>query len=361
MILNIAKGNLLEASTDALVNTVNCVGVMGKGIALQFKRRYPEMYSDYRRACERGDVEIGKMHVFEVDQLSGPKFIINFPTKQHWKGNSSLEWIREGLVDLVRRIEILGITSIAIPPLGSGNGGLDWAEVEPLIREALATTDVRVELFPPTASGSRPVDRLARLVMSPSRALVLQLMRGYSFKRSELDPWDQPSGVSHLEIQKLMYIAQVLMPSLNLDFKQGHFGPYSEKVRHIVQEMEGQFTTGFGDGTAKVLNLDPIRITEEGERSLDQYLQSERGRQINDLSREVLRITDGYEDAYGVELLASTLMISFAIGGIDAGTDDAATVRSIADKVRGWNRRKGLIFTDNHVSKAVYHLRHAGV
>lgn len=352
MTVNVMQGNLLDARVDALVNTVNCVGIMGKGIALQFKRRYPKMYVEYRRACQLGMVHVGSMHIFRVDELSGPAFVINFPTKKHWKGSSSLEWVQAGLEDLVGCVQRLKIKSIAIPPLGVGNGGLAWADVEPLIRAAFDDVEVTVELFPPSASGSRPVDRPSKLTISPSRALVLQLMIGYASKRNEFDPWDQPQGVSHLEIQKLMYFANVLNPNLKLDFEQGHFGPYSDKVRHIIQDMEGQFTAGFGDGSAKALTLEPIRITEQGERALYQYLRSEQGQHVTNLSRRVLTITDGYEDAYGLELLASTFMM---------GEGTNRDVDRIAQRVRGWNRRKGLIYTDGHIAGAVQHLQKAGV
>ncbi|MCE6996946.1 macro domain-containing protein [Saccharothrix sp. S26] len=145
------KGDLLAADVDALVNTVNCVGVMGKGLALQFKNRYPENFEAYARACKRGEVDLGRMFVVELHSLAGPRYIINFPTKGHWKSNSRLEDIERGLEDLVEVLGNLDIKSIAIPPLGSGNGGLDWAQVEPIIRSTLRDlSDVDVHLYPPS-------------------------------------------------------------------------------------------------------------------------------------------------------------------------------------------------------------------
>lgn len=157
MSIEMMKGNLLGADVQALVNAVNCVGIMGKGIALQFKYQYPDMYAEYVRACWRGDVKIGRMHVFRVDQLAGPDYIINFPTKIHWRDSSSLAWIEEGLQDLVKCVIDLQIESIAIPPLGVGNGGLSWVDVEPLIRAAVEDLPILVELYSPIAQ-SRPVD-----------------------------------------------------------------------------------------------------------------------------------------------------------------------------------------------------------
>lgn len=129
-----AHGNLLEADVDALVNTVNTVGIMGKGIALQFRQAYPEMFKDYSRAAKRREVALGTMHVWPTGLMTGPRFIINFPTKGHWRSSSKFGDIDRGLDDLVRVVQEHGIRSIAIPPLGCGNGGLAWSDVEPLIR-----------------------------------------------------------------------------------------------------------------------------------------------------------------------------------------------------------------------------------
>ncbi len=148
--IELTKGDLLQADAEALVNTVNCVGVMGKGIALQFKRTYPENYKTYRRICKRGELRTGMMLVHETGSMFNPRFIINFPTKQHWKGRSKLEYIDTGLIALVEEIESRKISSIAIPALGCSNGGLEWSEVRPRIEKALAAVpDVHVLLFEP--------------------------------------------------------------------------------------------------------------------------------------------------------------------------------------------------------------------
>ena len=143
-------GNLLEADAEALVNTVNTVGVMGKGIALQFRQAFPANYDAYRKACDQGELEPGRMFVFETGQLTNPRYIINFPTKRHWKGKSRMKDIDSGLKALIDVVKIHGIQSIAVPPLGSGNGGLDWNEVKPRIEAAFSVlTDVRVLLYEP--------------------------------------------------------------------------------------------------------------------------------------------------------------------------------------------------------------------
>lgn len=149
-------GNLLTANVDALVNTVNTKGVMGKGLALQFKKAFPENFSEYVRACHAGEVVPGKMHV--VRRLMAPRFIINFPTKTTWQHSSRMSYITDGLVDLIRQVKELGISSIAVPPLGCGNGGLAWSDVRPQIEQAFASLpDVRVVLFAPAGAPSADV------------------------------------------------------------------------------------------------------------------------------------------------------------------------------------------------------------
>lgn len=151
MSIRFQRGDLLKsADVDAIVNAVNCVGVMGKGIALQFKIRWPENFRAYAAACEAGDVRPGRMFVFDCGDAARPRYIINFPTKDHWRGASNREFIRDGLVDLVAQIRRLGIRAVAIPALGCGNGGLEWAEVRPMIEASLAPlVDVDVRLFEP--------------------------------------------------------------------------------------------------------------------------------------------------------------------------------------------------------------------
>lgn len=339
-------GDLLQADTDALVNTINCVGVMGKGIALQFKRRYPDMFDAYQKACKHNEIAIGKMFAYETGQLDGPAYIINFPTKKHWRSPSQLTYIDEGLTDLIRVIRELKITSIAIPPLGAGNGGLDWREVEPRLVKAFADLpDVRAVLYAP-AAGTRPIDAPQHIRMTWGRAMLLEAMRRYLQQRRTTEPWEDPSGVSHLEIQKLMYFANTIEPSLGLDFTPHRYGPYSEKVRHLLIGMEGAYTTGFGDGTANALSLEPISLTNKGIQALTDFMKSAAAApRITSTIDTVLSAIDGFEGPYGVELLASTHWV--------ATRQDAREPATAAAAVRSWTRRKGRIYTDARVSVAL--------
>lgn len=152
MTLRFVTGNLLQADAEALVNAVNTEGVMGKGIALQFKRAFPEMFKAYATACRDGLVKIGKVHVFELAATGRPRCIVNFPTKQHWRSKSRLPDIASGLDDLVVELASRDIRSVAIPPLGCGLGGLRWADVLPLIQSALTRVpDVDALIYAPAS------------------------------------------------------------------------------------------------------------------------------------------------------------------------------------------------------------------
>jgi O-acetyl-ADP-ribose deacetylase (regulator of RNase III) len=344
------EGDLLAAEVDALVNTVNCVGVMGKGIALQFKRQYPSVYTAYEQACKRGEVRIGQMFVVPTEQLTGPRFVINFPTKKHWRAPSKLEYIEQGLVSLKEAIRRHGITSIAIPPLGSGSGGLDWAVVEPTIVRALENIDdVDIRIYAPTTA-QHAVAGTNKVRMTWGRAILINLLESYVARRAAVEPWEDQHGASHLEIQKLMYFANELEPRLRLNFQPGRYGPYSERVRHLIQEMEGTYLQGHGDGTAPVMSLEPIAPTDRAREELANYLATARENSGRTVVDDVISQIEGFEGPYGLELLASTHWVVRHENAID----DAP------EKVRRWTRRKGRIFTDAHVKVAVRHLQEVG-
>ncbi|QLL08857.1 type II toxin-antitoxin system antitoxin DNA ADP-ribosyl glycohydrolase DarG [Mycobacterium vicinigordonae] len=345
------SGDLLTADVDAIVNTVNCVGVMGKGIALQVKRRYPAVFDAYARECKRGNVQIGRMLPVPTNELTGPAWVINFPTKTHWRAPSRLSYISEGLFDLLRVVKELDLHAIAVPPLGAGNGGLDWADVAPMIREAFEQLEgVTVYLFAPTRTRQQIVSS-GRIKMTRGRATVLALMDQYAEARAEVEPLSG-KGLSHLEIQKLLYFADCVDPSLKLAYSQGRYGPYSDRARHLVLDMEGNFVSGFGDGADRVLDLRPIVPTERGRSELVHLLESAPDA-VTHLVDRVMSIVHGYEEPYGLELLASTHWV--------VTHEQAGCPRKAAEAVRNWTERKGRIFTDRHVERAFRQLEAAGV
>ncbi len=230
------QGNLLDAEVDAVVNTVNTVGIMGKGIALMFKERYPDNFKAYETASKRGEIKVGHMFVVPTSELSGPQWIINFPTKKHWLHPSKLEWIAEGLKDLRKVMEERDIRSIAIPPLGSGNGGLDWSDVRPLIEaEFIELTDVDIIVYEPTTKYQNVVKGRGVEKLTPARALIAEMIRRYEALGFEC---------SILEIQKLAWflermIRQLgLVDPLKLNFAADRYGPYAQPDTPSHGKME---------------------------------------------------------------------------------------------------------------------------
>ena len=249
------SGDLLRADAEALVNTVNTEGVMGKGIALQFKKAYPAMYENYRAAAKAGEIRLGHVQVWPTGQMTGPKYIINFPTKGHWKSRSRITDIEAGLTDLITTIRELGISSIAVPPLGCGNGGLRWRDVEPrIVRAFEQVPDVDVLLFAPDGApaASEMAKSTGRPEMTPGRAALVDLMHRYTLQ-SFMAP-----GL--IESQKLMYFLQVAGQPLRLNFKQHFYGPYADNLRHVLNVVEGHFISGFGDGSAPVAEAEPLSV-----------------------------------------------------------------------------------------------------
>ncbi len=342
------EGNLLNADVDALINTVNTVGVMGKGIALQFKRAYPEMFKAYARAAKAGEVAIGRMHVWETGALDGPRFVINFPTKRHWRGGSKLSDIDAGLADLVGVIRQHGIRSLAVPPLGCGNGGLDWSVVRPRIWTALqaVSDNVDIVVYPPTGA-PRAADMVsvgASPRMTPGRAALIALMADY-----EQLTFAAPSLI---ESQKLMYFMQEAGEPLRLGFAQGRYGPYADNLRATLRELEGHYLTGFGDGSAAVLEAEPLVVMAGAADAAVPVLEQHPETRAR-ISR-VLELAAGFDSAYGLELLASVHWVARANPAI---TDDAALA---VEQVQSWTERKARLFTAEHITAAWRALRERG-
>lgn len=337
------QGNIVEADAEALVNTVNCVGVMGKGIALQFKQAFPDNFDAYRSCCAASDLEPGKMFVFETKSIIGPKYIINFPTKRHWKGKSRLEDVDAGLNALIQEVARLEIKSIAVPPLGCGLGGLDWSVVRPRIERAFQSLpDVRVLLFEP-AGAPRPDAMPVRTKppkMTRARALFIMLIDQYNAMSYRL---------TLLEVQKLAYFLQESGESLKLKFVSHTYGPYAENLNQVLQRIEGHFTRGYGDSPKPGRDIELLPGAVEAANS---FLES------SDESLERLRIVskliEGFETPYGMELLASVHWVAVH------QEPRARNASEAVEKVHAWNDRKARIFQTDHIEIAWERLNQSG-
>ncbi|AMO70065.1 appr-1-p processing domain-containing protein [gamma proteobacterium BDW918] len=334
--IKFTSGDILRADAEAIVNTVNCVGVMGRGIALQFKKAWPDNFKDYAAACKQNEVKPGSMFIVETGQLANPKYIINFPTKRHWRGASKIEDVELGLNALSRDIKELGIKSIAIPPLGSGLGGLDWGDVRQVIEATLSDLgDVEILVYEP--NGAPENDKMAqnRKVpkMTAGRAVLIELMQRYLC--GLLDP-----TVTLLEVHKLLYFMQSSGEPLRLDYQKASYGPYAQNLRHVLNAIEGHFVSGYADGgdaPGKELKLVPGAV-DEAAAFLKQHPDS--------LARfeKVVELVEGFESPFGLELLASVHWV--------LEKEHAQGPADVVQKIHSWNDRKKQ-FTQRQISLAI--------
>jgi O-acetyl-ADP-ribose deacetylase (regulator of RNase III) len=317
-------GDILTEDVEAVVNTVNCVGIMGRGIALQFKNVFPENFKAYEAACKRELVQPGKMFIFETGELTNPKYIINFPTKRHWRGKSRMEDIDSGLVALASEIRDRRISSIAIPPLGSGLGGLNWTDVRARIEKALGNiAGLQVVVFEPDQGNAdaRPNHSKDVPDMTPGRAALIGLMQRYL--NGLLDPF-----ITLLEVHKLMYFMQAAGESLRLKYTKAPFGPYAENLRHVLKAVEGHLISGYSDGgdaPNKQLQLVP-GAAEDASSFLKGNAET--------MARfdRVSKLVEGFETPFGLELLAT---VHWVMDQEKAKSDDDVVARTYA-----WNERK---------------------
>lgn len=333
--IELAVGDILKAKADALVNTVNCVGVMGRGIALQFSKAFPDVLKAYEAACKRGDVQPGKVISYDLSRLEQPHFVINVPTKRHWRGKSRMEDIDAGLTALVAEVQRLGIKSIAVPPLGCGLGGLDWKDVRPRIEKAFESLrDVRVILYEPKGAPSAAdmAKDVKRPNMTEGRALLLGLMRRYL--SAVMDP-----TVTLLELHKLMYFMQASGQPLKLDYTKGPYGPYAENLRHVLTHIEGHFVTGYGDAADKPEKaIEPI---PEAVAAAEEFLRDHP--KVHERFNRVVHLIEGFETPFGMELLSTVHWV--------ATQEGAANAAQATERTHAWNARKRM-FKDQQVQVA---------
>lgn len=339
MAIHTLTGDLLkQQDVDAIVNTVNCVGVMGKGIALQFKKKWPANFKAYAAACKAGQVRLGEMFIFDLGALATPRYIINFPTKGDWRSASKLSDIESGLVDLVDKIHLLGIQSIAMPPLGCGNGGLDWQVVKPRIEAHFSPlANVALRLFEPSETAvpeqlevNTPVPK-----MTAGRAAILALLECYESVNY---------GLSKIEVQKLAYFLQEAGENLKLSYCKHTFGPYADQLRHALDRMDGHYLHGVGDGVVEsAISPDKLALAEAKEfiKASDSAL--------NERINRVATLISGFQSPFGMELLASVHWV--------AKQEGATSAEQALEKIQQWNPRKKQLMKAHHVDSAWHQLK----
>lgn len=296
------QGNLLDDPAEALVNTVNEVGVMGKGIALMFRERFPENKKAYEQACQDKEIRVGRMFVTRNPSLWGTRWIINFPTKKHWRQPSRIDWVRSGLKDLVRVIQENDIRSIALPPLGCGNGGLEWSQVRGEIEAALAEVpEVDVTVYAPTGEYQNAPKREGVKELTPARALIAALIRRYSVLGLEC---------TNLEVHKLAWflhrsINKAQLPDpLKLDFAADRYGPYADRLRHLLNGLDGSYLH-CEKRLADAGPLDLIWFEDSQREEVEAFLHSELAESYLPALEATASVIDGFESPLGMELLAT--------------------------------------------------------
>lgn len=344
------KGNLLESNAQALVNTVNTVGVMGKGIALQFKEAYPNNYNLYRKACRNNEVQIGKMFITEEgDIYNGIKYIVNFPTKTTWKKPSEYSYIEKGLADLRQAIVSYKWKSIAIPPLGAHNGGLDWSRVKNLVINALEDLPCEILLYEPS---DVIVERMKaeRVKLTPARAMLLFML---------CDLTSQGEFVSEFAAEKIAYFLQKFGAEdiFKLHFKQYYYGPYSGKVRFVLYHMNGSYVKGVGQMEQKA--FDPIWLTPDSLAIVKTYFSDPKNKQYLDICKRTASFLSGYYSNYLLELLST-------VDYILSNEKDVANWRmmdrddvlaKVVDHINAWSERKKYLFSNSeHIQLVLSHL-----
>jgi len=322
-------GNLFESEAEALVNTVNTLGVMGKGIALQFKKMFPNNYKLYTKACENKEVNVGKLFVTkETSLLAGEKIIINFPTKTNWKKPSEYSYIEDGLIDLVNIIKEKNIKSIAIPPLGAGNGGLDWNKVKVILEKYLEGLNCDIQIFQPNAQIQEALKK-ERVKLTPARAMLLSVL--FELNRSG-------EFVSEFSAEKIAYFLQRFgaKDTFKLEFQPNFYGPYSGKVKHVLYYLNGSYITGYSSKDKKP--FEELGLITDAERDVNMFLDKEENIQYKNIIQKTKKFLSGFYSPFGLELLST---IDFII--IDKG---AKTIEEITYNLQNWSERKKTLFNN---------------
>lgn len=334
------KGDLLSSDAQALVNTVNTVGVMGKGIALQFKNRFPNNYKVYRDACKNGSFKTGQVLVVLDGDLLKKKWIINFPTKAHWKGDSKYEYIRTGLIALKQALIDHNIQSVAIPPLGCGNGGLNWNEVRKMIEEELNDCSAEIFVYEPNNQIKELLQKentIAKAKLTPARAMLMYMLFAYEATGEQ----------SSLFIaNKLAYFLQRSGEQLRLKFEAHHYGPYTVQLNHVLLHLNGAYLNGMEQNTNKP--FDPLFLNYEKLEEIKNYINHELKEEQRARLFDVLKLIQRFESTFAIELLAT---VDFVMQ--KNGTAEALEIQNYISK---WSQRKAELFKTEHIQIAVDHL-----
>lgn len=337
--ITFTTGNIFDSEAEALVNTVNTVGVMGKGIALQFKKSFPTNFKKYKDACDTNSFNVGDLLVVKDQNLNtGEKLIINFPTKKHWRNPSQYDYISMGLEQLVQVIYQYQIKSIAIPPLGSGNGGLQWHKVKKLLKDKLSPLqDVNITIYEPNNQVKEQLKK-ERVKLTPARAMLLYM----SFELVKSGEF-----VSEFSSEKLCYFLQRFGAEdyFKLNYKPNFYGPYSGKVRHVLYYLNGSYVMGFASKDKKP--FEQLDLIVDAKRDVDAYISEHS--ELKDIVGKTSEFLDGFYSSFGLELLSTVDYIS--------NHHKSKDIDEIQQKLNSWSGRKKTLFSDQkYIDISIKHL-----
>ncbi len=338
--INYITGNILESNADALVNTVNTDGVMGKGIALQFKKAFPNNFKLYHSACKNNEVKIGQLFVTKDSNLdSGEKIIINFPTKQSWKKPSEYSFIESGLNDLINIIKTYNIKSIAIPPLGAGNGGLEWERVKKIIEKKLSLLNIDIYVYEPSSAIKEHL-KTERVKLTNARALLLYIL--YDLVRNG-------EYVSEFSSEKICYFLQRLGAEkyFKLKFEPNFYGPYSGKVRFVLNALNGSYIMGYSDMNKKP--FEPITLVSDGYEDVKNFVEN--NSTLYEIAKKTTFFLDGFYSDFALELLSSIDYLTLK--------HETTNVEVITQKLEKWSDRKRSLFSSDskYIFISIKHLK----
>jgi O-acetyl-ADP-ribose deacetylase (regulator of RNase III) len=339
--IHFLTGDLLSSNAQALVNTVNTVGVMGKGIALQFKERFPLNLKLYKKACANKELQPGKLLVVHEPTIDGERIIVNFPTKTDWKQKSSYDYVESGLQELARFVKEERITSIAIPPLGCGNGGLKWEKVCPMMEYYLGDLPTEVYIYEPNEAvkqllQQQQVKRSAHL--TPARAMLLYALFSYE---------SMGEHASLFVANKLAYFLQRLGERLKLNFVAHHYGPYAVEVGHVLYNLNGTYMTGMEQKEAKA--FEPLHLRYDKFAEVQDFVEKELKPEQRQRLSDLIKLTSGFQSALSLEVLASVDFIT--------STEGPVATEQVFVRLQNWSDRKKRLIKERHVVVALEQLK----
>lgn len=349
--LRYIQGNIFDAPTQAIVNTVNTEGVMGKGLALQFKERYPENYKAYRKACKENKVVVGKMFITTHNTLQESKIVINFPTKTTWRKPSEYTYIIDGLKDLKQQIANHKIKSIAIPPLGTHNGGLQWDKVKQLIEQSMTDVDCDIHIYTPTTEIQEQL-KAERVKLTPARAMMLDVL---------CDMVQYGEFVSVFAAEKVVYFLQRFGATnqFNIQFEPYYYGPYSKgKVAHVLYYLNGSYISGMTGMQLKP--FDEINLIQDTSHTVTTFLQLPENRPYREIANNTKQFLQDFYSSYSLELLST---IDYLVTNSQKlkdwhSIDNENLIPMLQVEIEKWSHRKKQLFANSrHLPIVIDHLR----